>query len=359
MIITFVYPAESKYWEGIEWRCNMPAKAINRTGVHKANVISDIDFAYHSNQCITHCLESDVIVIYYKIYGRIISAIHHWQARDKTIVVDFDEAYQLLDPESDEYKFWFEGLEITEDDNLKYISPAPMTQFKWGLKLVDGISVPSERLANDWMSFNEIAVIPNYINVEAYNAPKKKRVNGDFVIGWHGTNNRINVLEKSGALAALILALEENPESTLKIYLDDKKKIQLDALSHDQIEVYENTDRSQWLEALTQIDIGLVPMVGQFDQRKSMRTVLEYMVMKIPWIGSQKTICHEAESYGSIAENVTDDWKIKLEEIINQYDAYKEYALQDPFLFGIGKSIDENIGKSINVYKRFIAVKKR
>jgi hypothetical protein len=359
MIITFVYPAESNNWEGIEWRCNMPAKAINRTGVHKANVISDIDFAYHSNQCITQCLESDVIVIYNKIYGRMISSIHHWQARDKTIVVDFEEAYQLLDHESEEYKFWFEGLQVTKDNNLKYISPAPMTQFKWGLKLVDGISVPSERLANDWMSFNEIAVIPNYIGVEAYNAPNKKRKNGDFVIGWHGKNNHLDVLEKSGALSGVIAALNKNPEALFKIFLDDDRKYENALLDHNQIQIYEGINRSKWLEALTEIDIGLIPMIGQFDQRKSMRTALEYMVMKIPWIGSQKTIFLEAENYGSIVENAEEDWKIKLEEILSRYDVYKEYALQDPFLFGIGKSIDENIGKTINVYKRFIAAKMR
>jgi hypothetical protein len=358
MIITYVYPSESDNWEGIEWRCHVPAKAINRTGVHKANVISDVDFAYHSNQCITHCIESDVIVIYNKIYGRIISAIHHWQARDKTIVVDFDEAYQLLDPTSEEYKFWFEGSQITSENNLKYISPAPMTQFKWGLKLVDGITVPSDRLANDWMSFNEIGVIPNYINMESYTAPKAKRVNGNFVIGWHGRNTRLMILKECGALEAVIAILNKNPEITFEIYLDDIYKSKMDELEHEQINVHERVGSAEWLEALPHIHIGLIPFIGLYDQRKSMRTALEYMVMKIPWVGSNKSILYEAENYGSIVENNVEDWMIKLEDILVHYDQYKDFALQEPFLYGIGKSIDENIGKSISVYKGFIAAKR-
>jgi hypothetical protein len=359
MIVTYVYPTEAENWEGVEWRCNMPARAINRTGVHKANVITDVDFSYHSDRCITSCLESDVIVIYKKIYGRTISAIHHWQARDKTIIVDFDEAYQLLDKHSDDYLFWFEGMQRTKENNLKFISPAPMTQFKWGLKLVDGITVSSERLANDWISFNEIAVVPNYIALESYTAPKSKRKNGNFVIGWHGNNEQLCSLKDTGALDAIEKILDHYPDITFTIHIDDQYEKNFESLNHSQIKIIENICKNDWLEALTKIDIGIIPLNGQFDQRKAMRTSLEFMVMKIPWLGSQKTIFHDAETISSLVDNSSDSWYEKLLEVIIHYDGYKEFALQEPFFFGIGKSADENIGKTINTYKKIIAAKRR
>ncbi|MBI9047907.1 MAG: hypothetical protein JEZ00_00690 [Anaerolineaceae bacterium] len=359
MIVTFVYPAESENWESIEWRCHVPAAAINRTGVHKANVITDIDFSYNSDECITTCLESDVIVIYKKIYGRVISAIHHWQARDKIIVVDFDEAFQLLDHESDQYKFWFEGIQYTKDHNLKYISPAPMTQFKWGLKLVDGITVSSDRLADDWMSFNEIGVIHDYINVDSYIAVNKKRKNGDLIFGWHGKNLMLETMLQAGTLEALNVILDTFPDITARFYVDDQLVLDSALLKREQILIIEDVTKSIWLEALTEIDIGILPLISNFDQRKSLRTVLEYLVMKIPWLASQNSIYYDIESYGQLVLNTKAEWEQKLKEIIHNYDIHKSNAAQEPFLFGLGKSADENIHRSINLYKKFIAAKWR
>ena len=64
--------------------------------------------------------------------------------------------------------------------------------------------------AEDLMSFNEIGVIPNYIGMESYTAPKAKRVNGNFVIGWHGTSSRLHTLKESSALAAVLSVLNDN-----------------------------------------------------------------------------------------------------------------------------------------------------
>ncbi len=181
-------------------------------------LLSDSEFSNNSNECINVCLESDIIVIYKKVYGKVITAIHHWQAREKTIIVDFDEAYQLLEPDSDEYRFWFDGIQQNQGRSLRYISPAPMTQFKWGLKLVDGITVPSNRLAKDWINFNEIGIVPNYINLDGYLAEQRIIKNGKLILGWHGKNQQLNNFKTTGlldALEAIFSQFRENGASDL------------------------------------------------------------------------------------------------------------------------------------------------
>jgi hypothetical protein len=358
MIITYVYPNEPENWENIEWRCLVPAAAINRTGIHKANVLSDSEFSNNSNDCIAACLESDIIVIYKKVYGKVITAIHHWQAREKIIIVDFDEAYQLLDPDSDEYHFWFDGIHGNKENVIRYISPAPLTQFKWGLKLVDGITVPSNRLAKDWINFNEIVIVPNYINLDSYIPDQKKINTNKLIMGWHGKNQQFQNFKTTGLFDALSNVFVQSQMVALWIYLDDEFNTDLEFENDEQIKIVENCRKETWLAGLTNIDIGLLPLLGDFDQRQSMRTALEYMVMKIPWIASQSSAYHEMEGYGEFVDNQSDSWKDKLFDMIRHYDAHRINASQEPYLLGIGKSVDENIHRTIDLYERIIASKK-
>jgi hypothetical protein len=357
MVITYVYPNEPENWENIEWRCTVPFDAINRTGIHKANMISDAEFTSNSNACITMCLESDVIVIYKKLYGRVISAIHHWQAREKTIIVDFDEAYQLLDPATNEYKFWFDGVQIKKGMAVKYISPAPMTQFKWGLKLVDGITVSSNRLASDWITFNNISVVPDYIHLDLYTPSNRSQKRKKIVLGWHGKSKQLQGLMDIGIGKAICDLLNKFPNLFFQMYVDDEPEKAID--DEDRLQIFYNVRKKDWDKALPTIDIGLLPISGKFDQRQSDRSVLEYLVMKIPWIASQGSAFHEILSYGNYVENNIESWMLKLEEMIIHYDDFKTNASQAPYLSGIEKSVDENIHHTIDLYEKIFLSKKR
>jgi hypothetical protein len=358
MIVTYVYPNEPESWENIEWRCRVPAAAINRSGIHKAHLLSESEFSTNSNDCIAACLESDLIVIYKKVYGKVITAIHHWQAREKTILVDFDEAYQLLDSDSDAYRFWFDGIQVNQENAIKYISPAPMTQFKWGLKLVDGITMPSNRLAKDWINFNEISIVPNYINLDSYTSDPHQNTKGKLVLGWHGRRSQLTRFIEIGLYESLEYLLKQSHAIELRLYLDDAYQEALPWKNGDQIKIIEYTNKEIWQSGLSTIDLGLLPIAGDFDQRISMRTILEYMVMKIPWIASQSSAYHDLGEYGEIVENQSEAWKQTLNDMIRHYQNYQTNASQEAYLWGIGKSIDENIHRTIELYKKIIASKK-
>lgn len=357
MVITYVYPNESKYWENFEWRCVVPSEAINRTGIHKANLITDVDFSSNSNECITACLESDIIVIYKKLYGRVISAIHHWQAREKTIIVDFDEPYQLYEPGTKDHQLWHEGMQRINGNSIKYISPSPLTQFKWGLKLVDGVTVPTNRLANDWLTFNDVEVIPDYIFPDTYTAQNKSVKKKFLTFGWHGKSQQFINLNTIGLFETIEEILDKHQHINFQIYIDDE--IDFQNTFGERFTVNTNVEKKEWIKELPGIDVGLVPIIGDFDQRQPDRSVLEYMVMKIPWIASHGSAFHELAVYGSIVENTKENWKHAIEEMIVNYDAYKTNAEHEPYLFGIERSIDENIHHTLALYEKILQSRKR
>jgi hypothetical protein len=166
-------------------------------------------------------------------------------------------------------------------------------------------------------------------------------------------------MQATGLLDSLREILAHNPHLKLILYLDDVLDFDLGSINLEQVIIIENTRKMDWLSGLADIDIGLLPSIGPFDQRQSLRTVLEYMVMKIPWVASQSSAYHEVDIYGETVENAKDNWYMKIEEMLKHQDVYKRNATQEPYLFGIGKSVDENIHHTIEQYEKFFVSKKR
>jgi len=348
--ITYIYPEEAALWKNIEWRCYTPARAINHTGRHKAYLIGARDFGKNTPQARVACERSDVLVIYRNLWGNTLSGIQHWRARDKIVIADFDEAYQLLGEHDPAYPFWFEG-KAASPNPAGNITPPPVVQFKWGLQLANGATVPSKRLADDWRAFTRLEWLPGYIDLQKY-MDIHPQAHDEVILGWSGPATRLRSFEASGLLAALQELLPQRPDVRLLLCCD--QQVDAESLGLPPQQVLEMPVRSEadWPQPLAYMDIGLHPLEGAFDQRSGWPALLEWMALKIPWAASRGPACLELNHYGWLVENTAGAWLRILQDMVDHLADYRAEAARAAYMFGISQGIEENVSQVLETYAR-------
>ncbi len=341
MKITFVYPDDKFFAENVEWRCSAPARAINHTGRHSASLLRITDFNARSTSATRACEESDVILIYRDLWGKTLKNIEYWKARGKVLVGDFDAAYQLMGEIHPEYRFWYRREAATSRAVHQVTQPIPLVEFKWGVQLVDFLTLNSRRLVDDWKPYAATNYVPNLIDYERYLFNRRELHEG-IVIGWKGNRHDLHSFKNSGAFEAVLEIIELKKQVHLLLCASDPDittDLNLDQVNQRVILCNQKT----WLELLSKIDIGIAPLYGEFDQRKGYANILEFMVKKIPWVGSVGSPYHELSRYGWLVSNQKAAWKRVLLDMISHIDEYLAEAEREPYLYGLSQGIEENI----------------
>jgi hypothetical protein len=311
-------------------------------------------FAQNTPAAQKTCAGSDILVIYRYLYGPILNALQYWKARDKKVIVDFDQAINYLSSDKPGYSFWFEGAPWDDDTirNKNLIDPTPLEQFKWGLGMVDAATVSSGRLVDDWSQFTSVYEISDYINTYQYPALNQNHENEI----WIGLGSSVNYesFNKSGLLSAMEKVCKErpqvrlilcNPENSLDLGLD---------INPAQLYIYTPRFFEEWVNILLKLDVGLAPIYGNYDLRLSPGGLLEFMISKIPLIASAQLTFYELSQYGQWVQNTSDAWKNAILSTVDQLGVYKKKAAKEPFLFAISQDVSVNIDKILKVYASII-----
>jgi glycosyltransferase involved in cell wall biosynthesis len=357
MNIVYIYEDFQGRGTSNELRCVVPARAINRTKRHTARLLKINDLELNSQEIDQICSTMDVIVVHCNVTEQVLSAIQRWKAQNKIIIIDFDIAYNLLESTDPSYPYWHElnkasypQVKGPVENKLLHL---PLSQFKWGLRLAHAATVPSHRLADDWREYTDVIYLPNYIDQEIYFNVKLEPHEG-INIGWGGGKSHLHSFMKSGVLEALHRVCAARPEVKVIIAGGDKRLYDLLLVPELQKVLIPWVPYSQWAQVLSKFDIGLAPLYGKFDERRSWINVLEYMVMKIPWVGSAGPPYFELGDFGKLIKNDPSAWEYILLDLIDNLHAYKLDASQVPYLFGISQSVDENVEKIIEIYQNLV-----
>ncbi len=357
MIITYIYSNCLEDQGRIQLRCRNFADAINRTGVHSANLLDLDSFVRHLPEAQAMCIQSDLLVIYRYLYGPVLNAVQYWKARDKKVIVDFDQAINFMSPEMPEYSFWVEGQPLAECREgwtciESPVDPTPLEQFKWGLGIVDAATVASSRLADDWIQFTPVYEIPDFLNTYQY--PALNHVRDDEV--WVGLGNccRPASFENSGLRQAMENICRERPQVRL-VLCDSHEQLagKLD-IPAAQLVTYAQHSFEEWATILLKLDIGLLPLAGDYDQRMGPINLLEYMISKIPWIASEQQAFRTLWSYGKWVQNSTEAWQSAVLAMVDQVGVYQKKAAGEPFLFALSQDISQNVDKILKVYNAIV-----
>ncbi len=350
MNIVYIFADKPVEWNCSEWRCAIPARAINRTKRHRAEMLSLDDFASNTPAALAACDLADIIIVQRNLFGRVLSAIQHWKARDKVMIADFDDAYQLMHPSNASYTFWGKGLVLRAGSSPEKIDPPPLTQFKWGLRLVHAATVPSKRLADDWQAYAPMYYLPNYIDLKLYENIIPAPHDG-ITIGWGGSLSHYQSFTGSGIQEALQRVCRARPRVKVMICGNDRRIFDQLPVSSAQKIYHPAVPFDQWPSVLSHFDIGLAPLHGDYDERRSWIKVLEYMVMRIPWVGSEGPAYHELRDYGWLVNNTPSAWERVLLDMVDNLPNYKAEAACEPYLFGISQSVDENVNEILGIYQ--------
>lgn len=352
MIVTYIFANIPADQIRIQVRCRNMADAINRTGNHRAYLLDMTSFAKNTPLAQKVCGESDLLVIYRYLYGPVLTATQYWKARDKKVIVDFDQSVDHLNPSNPAGLFWYEGFpfEGLDLDEESIIDPPPIEQFKWGLAMVDAATVPSLRLADDWSHYTSIHKVMDYINTHHY--PAAHQTHGDEI--WIGTGSRVESesLEDSGLLTAMESICLNHPR--VKFVLSGMDKIEAAKIDEDQLMFFAPENFEDWVNILLTLDIGLMPIQGDYDRRLGSYDLLEFMIAKIPWIASKEPTFHNIFQYGQWVANTPEEWEKVILDTVDQLEAHQQKAVGEPFLFALNQDISVNISKILKIYEEII-----
>ncbi len=354
MKIVYIYADNPQEWNCSEWRCAVPTRAFRRDRRHMAQMFSIQDFTSHTAEVRTACEAADIILVQRNLRGPVLPAILHWKARGKVVVADFDDAYNLMPATNVSYGYWMLGEVVGTNGQKEKLNPPPLTQFRWGLRLVHAATVPSKRLADDWQAYTPVYYVPNYIDLEKYENIAPQPHSG-LIIGWGGSMSHLQSFTGSGVAAALKRVCRARPQVKVAIHTSDYRVFEQLALPPEQKMLMPWVPYGEWPRQLAQFDIGLAPLHGAYDDRRSWIKVLEYMVMKIPWVASDSPAYADFRSYGWLVKNTPGAWERLLLDMVDHLADYREEAAREPYLFGISQAVDANVDKIAATYAAIIA----
>jgi len=356
MIITYVFADSTMEFNTSNWRCMMPHNAINKTKEHKSNLIHLNEFINNSENSQKFCQESDIIIVERNLFGDTNTMLQFWKGRNKILVANFDDAYPFITPSNIAYNFWNLG-EINVNDGTgekkAYMRPMPLRQFEWGLKICAGAIMPSKTLAKDYEHLTPTYVVKNYPPVEVYTSIEKQK-HDEIIIGWGGSLSHFQSFVDSGVLNAIKRICKKIPE--VKLMINGDKRV------YDNIEIPEDrkifhgfVPYEQWPALVSNFDIGLAPLAGEYDKRRSWIKPLEYMLLKIPWLASDIGSYDEIREYGRLVKNRYDIWETVLLETINNLGSEENNErINRAYEFAIKQDTFLNVNNIINTFKKII-----
>lgn len=350
MNVVYLHPQQPRDWDLHRWRCLELVAAINRSYQHQAAALSLQAFIQDTEESRRLCSSADVLVIQQDLIGPVLSTLHHWKARDKTIVVDIQLAPEDMKPGSPAYLNWQKSL--LSSGLLKDNPTAPdlKTQFEWGLKLIHGATVPTARLKKAWRGVKRVQLLPSYIHTEDYFNVSREPHQGT-TLGWIAPADYIEKPYRLPALQALSTVCGRHPHLKLTV-------INLSQGDFDQLEIpeqqkvlYPHPQTESWAQVLTQFDLAVLPLAQpRFDHHRRIR-FLEYILMEIPWIASRSTVHQPLSAYGWEIPNQRDAWENSLSEIIRQLETDSIQNRQKGYLTGISQHIDDHLDSILACYR--------
>ena len=348
-------------WNCSEWNILNPTRAINKTGNHKADAFYIGDFVTNAEPVQKACNEADIIIVERNLFGDTLTMMQYWKVRNKVVASIFDDAYHIIHPQNISHNFWMEGEikqiiknEKGEDvQQIAYMRPTPLTQLAWGLRMVKGAIMPSYMLANDWKDHATTYQTHNYLEIEKYLHIKPLFPHDDIIIGWCGSLSHYASFMDSGVLPALVKTVRNH--NNVRIMITGDKRV------YDRINVpadkkiFSNfVPAEQWTSLVKTLDIGLAPLAGEYDRRRSWIKVLEYMALQVPWVATNYETYSELTQYGRMTENGGQNWEEALEEMVENIEQKREFAKAEPYQFALEMTSDKNVDKNLAIYQSII-----
>lgn len=328
------------------WLVSDPSDAINKQGLANVKTIGMRHWLYMTDDARRAFDWCDVAIIHRVLTTETHRQIEYWRNRSKAIVLSGDDSYETILPSNASAKFWMHGLvQITTGDGYTYekqMDTHPIDQFRRGLQLCTASTSPSELLCKDWSKYAPSFHVPNYLNRDMYTFPSRKQFNKDqIVIGWGGSLSHTQSFENSGVMEAMRRVMGKR-KNVYMLIVGDKRVIDMLPLPKERMLYLHYVKWSEWPRLLNSwYDIGIAPLAGEYDMRRSWIKPLEYVIEGIPFVatrgypysqffdkfdpGAGLFVDQGELDKGNVAN--PDGWELALNRIIDEIDKRQKVRL--------------------------------
>lgn len=193
----------------------------------------------------------------------------------KRIVATFDDNYGLIPQVNHETTnqvrtYWKENF----------------NDFRKALGMCDLVIVPSKQLIKDFKkSCKRIELVQNYYDPELWKFEPPVHPQGSLKIGWGGSLQHRATWEKSNVIGGLRRLAVFFPQLVVETYGPDLRDLfDNTGINHRQ---FEWKTLPEWCKTVATFDIGLAPLAGEYDKRRSNLRAVEYGLARVPFVGSQ------------------------------------------------------------------------
>jgi hypothetical protein len=325
------------------WRGQLLARAIQKTRHATATTFDTQSLFTPGGLAQIECAAADIIILQASSHPAVLAAIQHYKTMDKSVILDLGPDCLTIDEKTSG------GKSVGANSLVDLVGPSLSEVVQWGLRLVDAVTTPSQRMLDDIHGLSPAILIPEYIDLDRYLTLGPQPHDG-IILGWKNNSGDAAGVLASGLQAALERICQVRQEVRIAIFGGDPAIASRFNLPEGRLQYYPVDHVDDWPSLLSYVDIGLAPLSGAVDERRGSADVLEFMSMKIPWVASHGPAYYELRPYGWIIENNASTWERVLLDVIDHLPAYHEEACGDPYLFAISQGIDENIETVLNVF---------
>ena len=351
MKVLFVESDQPVEYNCSNWRCMVPNRALLKAGVHSA-VVRIEDWSAGEPECEELTEAADIVFIQRDVFNEVLHRIVQWKQRGKILVVDLDDAYEHMTENTGcpSYELWANGR-IKQDDKWMQLHPKPIDQLKWGVHLTGAVSSPSKVICEDWKEYAKTYLFPNYIDGSIYRRVENYHPDNTVLIGWGGSMTHLYSWQGSGLAEACRRIMKEYPKVNLYLIGDPRVQKFVDAAPSRKMAVGW-VSGAEFGQRLCVADIGVIPLCGEYDRRRSWIKTLEYTILGIPWIGSNMEPNRDIKT-GMLIDNTVDAWHRALTIYLSDLDRFKEQAKEN-MAIGEALTVDNNVDNLLKLFSKII-----
>jgi glycosyltransferase involved in cell wall biosynthesis len=371
VVIVYVVADGINEFNSSNFRVAIPTDALLEAG-HEVHILNVRHWMINSEYAKSVCKKADIIHLQRVLIDETHDNIRYWRRHGKAVVVDFDDAYDLIHDDNAAAPFWLHGrVTVRLEDGYAYektMGNHPVSQFKKGLTACSGLITPSPILSNDWMEGAPEFVVKNYLDERLYEQAPKHDNSPHILIGWGGSLSHVQSWADSGINEAIKMVLQDRDHVRLQI-VGDKRVVDQLPVRKDRVVFTPYVGWWNWQHTLMRYDIGLAPLAGDYDDRRSNLKVAEYLLAGLPFVASKSPVYEEfweADSgifvqHGHDKETYDDrvaEWYKSTIDVIDNLCQYREKGQNNIEEYGKMYSSKRGVNAILATYKKIIDINK-
>ncbi len=279
------------------YRCGIPGKQLSEQG----HYVKLGDLKPTGERIYSY----DIVVFQRETRPKALEVIKKLNDMGKTTVFELDDDLWHLDKTNPAYKYW-------KGDEIK-------RKLEACIKECQIVTTSTDNLADQMRQLNRnIHVLPNMLPDKHWQAEsKEKKSDGNLIIGWAGSRNRMKDLHVLSGTIEQLLDMYSNVEFHLAGDTSYPFK------KHDRIKCLQGVGLEQYQVLINTFDIGIAPLVdSHFNRCKSDLKFVEYGMVGMPVVASRVDAYTASVKHGEngfLARN-SKDWLKYLKRLVEDED---------------------------------------